>query len=341
MTDESRLTPGQRLSEGFTVIGEKLPAPGGPWELMVDGLVECPLRLSLPELFARQQVDRTWDTICVTRWTHLDHHWRGVLLSDLLADAKPLPEARFVRFVARSTRDHDTSLPLDYARDHVLLAHEVDGTPLESEHGGPLRSVCEGKYFYKSVKWLTRIELMAENRLGYWERVSSYHNEADPVREQRYHPRPMSAEDFERAVRSRDFAGVTAVRDEKFKTLRDRDFSGATFERAQLKGCNLSWLKLARLRAAEANFTNTEFVNADLTDADLHGCDLEGANLRGANLTDADLRGTALTETRFAHRYYDTRIRGARFLRADVEQEGVQKVERAFLLDPANGAVIE
>lgn len=341
MTDEARLTPGQRLSKGFNVIGETAPAPGGPWELVIDGLVESPLRLSLPELFARPQVDRTWDTICVTRWTHLDHHWRGVLLSDLLPDAKPLPEARFVRFAARSTRDHDTSLPLDYALEHVLLAHEVDGAALETKHGGPLRSVCEGKYFYKSVKWLTRIELMAEDRLGYWERESSYHNEADPVREQRYHPRPMSAEDFERAVRDRDFSGVTAIRDDKFKSLRDQDLSGASFERAQVKGCELSWLKLPGLRAAGANFTNTRFVNADLTGADLRGCDLEGADLRGANLTDADLRSTALTETKFAHRHYNTRVRGARFLRGDIEKESVQEIERAFLRDLANGAVIE
>lgn len=341
MTTHSRLTPGQEEAKRFNVIGEKVPASGGLWELVVDGLVERPLRLSLPELFARPQIDRTWDTICVTGWTYLDHHWRGVLLRELLIEAKPLPEARFVRFVARSTREHDTSLPLDYALDHVLLAQEVDGAPLATEHGGPLRSVCEGKYFYKSVKWLTRIELMAQDRLGFWERESSYHNEADPVREQRYHPRPMSAEDFERAVRERDFSGVTAILDEKFKTLRDQDFSGASFERAQVKGCSLSWLKLARLRAAEANFTKTDFVSTDLTGADLRGCDVEGANFRGANLTDADLRGTALTETKFAHRHYNTRIRGAHFLRADVEQEGVQEVERAFLLDPANGAMIE
>jgi hypothetical protein len=47
-----------------------------------------------------------------------------------------------------------------------MLAYELDGQPLPVDHGGPLRSVCEGKYFYKSVKWLTRIELLAEDERG-------------------------------------------------------------------------------------------------------------------------------------------------------------------------------
>jgi hypothetical protein len=333
MTDRTRLTPGQELTKGFPVVGERAPAPGGEWELVVEGLVEHPLRLSLPELLDRPQVERTWDTVCVTGWTHLDHRWRGVLLRELLDEAGPLPEARFVRFVARSVRDHDTSMPLDFAREHVLLAHAVDG--------GPLRSVCEGKYFYKSVKWLVRIELLAEDRLGYWERASSYHNGADPRLEQRYQALPMRDEDFARAIRERDFSGMTAILDEQFKTLRGMDLSGVNFEGAQIKGCPLSRLKLARLRARGANFTKTDFVEAELTGADFRDADLEGANFRGADLTGADFRGAALTQAKFARRYQDARVRGARFLRADVEREGVQENERAFLLDPANGAVIE
>src|SRR5580765_5866975 len=130
-----RLTPGQVLTTRFPSVGEKEPAPAlpGEWSLRVDGLVARPLTLSIPELFRLPLSEKTWDTICVTGWTHPAHRWRGVMLSEVLAATQPRSAARFVRFVAHSTRVpalHDTSLPLDYAAAHVMLASEVEGEPL-------------------------------------------------------------------------------------------------------------------------------------------------------------------------------------------------------------------
>ena len=53
-------------------------------------------------------------------------------------------------------------------------------TTVAAEHGWPLRSVTPGRYFYKSLKWLVRVELLARDRLGFWERESAYHNVGDP-----------------------------------------------------------------------------------------------------------------------------------------------------------------
>jgi FMN phosphatase YigB (HAD superfamily) len=47
-----------------------------------------------------------------------------------------------------------------------------------------VRTVTPGRYFYKSLKWLVSIELLAEDRLGYWEQEAGYHNHADPWREE-------------------------------------------------------------------------------------------------------------------------------------------------------------
>ncbi len=58
--------------------------------------------------------------------------------------------------------------------------------PCPVEHGGPLRMIVPGKYFYKSVKWLEAIERLPADRLGYWEAEAGYHNAADPWLEQRY-----------------------------------------------------------------------------------------------------------------------------------------------------------
>ena len=63
-----------------------------------------------------------------------------------------------------------------------LLAFAMGGQPLSREHGFPLRTVTPSRYFYKSLKWVVRIELLAEDRLGWWERESAYHNVGDPWR---------------------------------------------------------------------------------------------------------------------------------------------------------------
>jgi DMSO/TMAO reductase YedYZ molybdopterin-dependent catalytic subunit len=343
MNGAERLSPGQALTEGFPSIGEPagLPLTGDEWTLSVDGLVEQSILLTVRRLLLLPLAERTWDTICVTKWTHLDHRWRGVMLNDLLAMAKPLPAARFIRFVAHSAREHDTSLLLDYAREHVLLAHELDGLPLEAKHGGPLRSVCEGKYFYKSVKWLKGIELLSEDHLGHWERVSSYHNNADPWQEERYVPHPISDEEFKRRLHERDFCDVFAIKDAKFEGLDRIDLSDGLFERACIKGCKLNRMVLRRIRAADSNFTCTEFAYTDLREADFSRCDLEGADFMGADLRGADLRGTLLTATRFFRRHVETLITGTRFRRADIEREGFDNAQREFVLNPENGAIIE
>jgi DMSO/TMAO reductase YedYZ molybdopterin-dependent catalytic subunit len=343
MNSPPRLSPHQSLTLKFPVVGEREPEPFAldQWRLALDGLVRQPLSYSLLEFRQLSPVDRIWDTICVTGWTHIGHHWRGVPLSDLLDRVGVKPEARFVRFAAYSRRAHDTTLPLGYARAHVLLAYEVDGKPLGPAHGFPVRSVTEGKYFYKSVKWLKQIELLPADRLGYWERTSAYHNTADPWLEQRYDPQPMSENEFERRLAARDYRKAYAIMDEKFGRLRGLDLAGAQFEGAAIKACDLSAVDLRGAACRGANFTRTKFIDADLRGADLSGCDLEGADLRGADLRDADLRGALLTVTRFAHRHRPAQLAGARFRRDDIDNEGLPETERLFILDPAHNALVE
>src|SRR5262249_46095879 len=143
----------------------------------------------------------------------------------------------------------------------VLLAHQVDGEPLSTEHGGPLRSVCNGKYFYKSVKWLKRIDLLGEDHLGYWERTSSYHNGADPKTEQRYESRPMSEADFTACIKALNFSNIQAVRDDKFARLGTEkiDLTGANFEGAEIKACDFRHALLRATKCSGANFTKSTF----------------------------------------------------------------------------------
>ena len=184
------LPPGQVRTYRFPVVGERRPHPDpldiNTWRLTVDGDVEQPRYFRFDEIQILAKAEWTLDVHCVTGWSRLDMRWSGVPLHHILACVRPSPEARYVRFEAYSERHHDSSLPLAFAADHVLLAYECEGKPLTVEHGFPLRCVVRGKYFYKSVKWLRRIELMREDRLGYWEGKYFYHNHADPWREERH-----------------------------------------------------------------------------------------------------------------------------------------------------------
>jgi DMSO/TMAO reductase YedYZ molybdopterin-dependent catalytic subunit len=97
---------------------------------------------------------------------------------------QPLPQANVV--VLHGADGYTTNIMLErFAGDDCLIAHAHDGVPLSREHGGPVRAIIPRWYFWKSAKWLTRIEVLAVDKPGFWE-VRGYHNEGDPWTEQRY-----------------------------------------------------------------------------------------------------------------------------------------------------------
>lgn len=184
--EEDRLPPGQRKTTNWPVLdlGAKPNIPLDRWRLQVDGLVEQPVRLDWAAFQALPQTDFESDIHCVTSWSRFDNRWRGVAVRDLLARVLPKPEARFVTLHSFDT--YTTNLPLEmFAAEDALLATHWDGAPLSLEHGGPMRAVVPQLYFWKSAKWVKRIEFHEADRPGFWEE-RGYHNHGDPWREQRY-----------------------------------------------------------------------------------------------------------------------------------------------------------
>ena len=57
-------------------------------------------------------------------------------------------------------------LPVARMDADVLIAYEVNGSPLPAEHGFPARLVVPGFYGTNSVKWLTRIALVESRAPG-------------------------------------------------------------------------------------------------------------------------------------------------------------------------------
>jgi DMSO/TMAO reductase YedYZ molybdopterin-dependent catalytic subunit len=181
-----RLPPGQRQVQNWPVLdlGIKPKIALESWRLTVDGLVANPLSWGWAEFLAQPQVHSVSDIHCVTAWSRYDNRWEGVSARHLLALVQPLPEARHIIFHAHD--GYTTNLPLKAFDDEgVLLAARWEGQPLAPEHGGPVRVVVPKLYFWKSAKWIKRLEFVAEDRKGFWE-VRGYHNEADPWKEERY-----------------------------------------------------------------------------------------------------------------------------------------------------------
>jgi DMSO/TMAO reductase YedYZ molybdopterin-dependent catalytic subunit len=184
--EEDRLPPGQRLVQDFPVLdlGVQPDVTPANWRLRIEGLVAAPVRLTLDEFRALPQVERFNDIHCVTQWSRYDNTWHGVAVRTLLEMARPKDEARFVALT--SYDGYTTNLAIDdFSRDENLFAHSWAGAPLERMHGGPVRLVVPHLYFWKSPKWVTRIELLREDRPGFWE-VRGYHNRGNPWAEERY-----------------------------------------------------------------------------------------------------------------------------------------------------------
>ena len=311
----TRLPPGQIETRRFPVVGERAPSPelaASPdsWRLAVRGEVDNPLDLDLPSFLALPQKAVRFDIHCVTSWTRFDTGFTGVPLSEILDAAGVTPSARFVSFTAYSDRDHHTSLPLDVALEHSWLVHEVDGEALETGHGGPVRVVTAGRYFYKSIKWIKQIDVLAEDRPGWWEEDSSYHNNADPTTgSERFTSGSVRPEQLERFLaadtydkyRGRVMLGLD---------LRAWMPASTNLARLYLKNCDLRGVDLSGSDLRGCNLSLSDLRGANLAGSDLSGSDVEGANFAGADLTEANFSDSALSATRFVDGGEAARVRG-------------------------------
>jgi DMSO/TMAO reductase YedYZ molybdopterin-dependent catalytic subunit len=183
---QPRLPSGQRLTDNWPVLtyGGVPKIDLATWEFRLFGLVDREVSLSWDQFMELPQVTSHSDIHCVTTWSKYDNDWAGVRISDVLALAGVKPEARHVMF--HSYGGYTTNVPLDEVLyDDALFAHTYNGAPLPRDHGGPLRSVIPHLYFWKSAKWVRGMELMAEERPGFWE-MYGYHIHGDPWTEERY-----------------------------------------------------------------------------------------------------------------------------------------------------------
>jgi DMSO/TMAO reductase YedYZ molybdopterin-dependent catalytic subunit len=164
--------------------------PAG-WRLRIGGRVNRPTELTLADLrglpsrtlpvtlecagngrarLTPRPVSQPWlvEAVSTAEWT-------GVPLATILSAAGLEDNAVELVFTGadrgvQGGDEHDYARSLTLAealRPEVLLAYEMNGRPLEPQHGFPLRLLVPGWYGMTSVKWLTSIEAVAEPFAGF------------------------------------------------------------------------------------------------------------------------------------------------------------------------------
>ncbi len=180
---DSWITP---VSQMFRVGHYGLPVIAeSDWNLDIGGLVDQPRTFSLADLRARPRQEVVFTLECSGNrgrpsfigGVH-NARWSGTRLADVLAEAGVQEDGIEVVFFGADegeeeirgntvTQNFARSLSLEDAMNpDIILAYEVNGEPLPTEHGFPLRVIAPGWYGIANVKWLTRIELRDRRFMG-------------------------------------------------------------------------------------------------------------------------------------------------------------------------------
>jgi len=151
------------------------------YRLVIDGLVDRPLALSLDELRARPARTQITKHDCVEGWTSIAE-WTGVRLETLLDEAGLKPEARYIVFHCFDALDqredgeryYESIDLIDARHPQTILAWAMNGQTLPTPYGAPLRLRVERQLGYKHAKYIRRIEAVESfahiggGKGGYW-----------------------------------------------------------------------------------------------------------------------------------------------------------------------------
>jgi DMSO/TMAO reductase YedYZ molybdopterin-dependent catalytic subunit len=176
-----KLPPGQLRQPDFPRfgLGGRPPrVPTDPRIVIAGEVVEHSVATADLADLPRHQV--TADFHCVSGWTATDLHWEGVAFRDFyrtVVEPRLRPGAAVTHVVLEGL-DHYRSVALleDLLDPDVLVADRLDGRPLDSDHGAPVRLLSPAQYGYISTKHLARIELHeSEPRMRYHPRWQTHY----------------------------------------------------------------------------------------------------------------------------------------------------------------------
>ena len=166
------LTPVVTSVPQFYVNSKNLfsPRPLG-WTMLIDGEVERPRTYDLTGLQYLLHTNRYVTMECVDNpvggpliGTAL---WTGVPLRHLLGRSRVTSAGTSI--VMHSADGYSESVPLSTALDGAMVVFGMNGQALTPDHGYPARVLIPGLYGFKSVKWVTEIQVGSRVEEGLWQ----------------------------------------------------------------------------------------------------------------------------------------------------------------------------
>ena len=179
-TDLSKLTPQNLITptEKFYVrtrVSKLLPDSKG-WQVRVGGLVTQPYAIAAADLSKADEPVGAHLMECAGNRSFASFgmlsvaEWTGVPLSEILDNAKVKPSATrvlvdgFDRYATSSTYSTPGASWIftleDLKSARAFLATQMNGEPLQPDHGAPVRLVVPGWYGCTCIKWVTSITLV-------------------------------------------------------------------------------------------------------------------------------------------------------------------------------------
>jgi len=201
-----------------------------PWSVEIGGLVNNPGNFALEDILKDVTLEeRIYRFRCVEAWSMVVP-WIGFQLSDLIAKADPMGDAKFVAFETLHRPDempgigwsprfpwpYVEGLRLDEAMHPLtFIATGMYGEELPNQNGAPLRLVVPWKYGFKSIKSIVKITLtdieppttwnqIADREYGFYSNVNP---DVDHPRWSQASERPIGAGLFASRIPTLKFNG--------------------------------------------------------------------------------------------------------------------------------------
>ncbi|MCV6599980.1 MAG: protein-methionine-sulfoxide reductase catalytic subunit MsrP [Cohaesibacter sp.] len=157
-----------------------------PWQVTIDGMVEKEMVLDIDALIRSMQLEeRLYRHRCVEAWS-MTIPWTGFAFKDLIAKAKPLSGAKYIRMEtfkdpSVASGQKQTWYPWPYvegvtmqeaSNDLAFLVTGAYGKPAAKQFGAPLRLALPWKYGFKSIKSIVRFTFTDKRPVSFWEKLA-------------------------------------------------------------------------------------------------------------------------------------------------------------------------
>ena len=191
--------------------------PIRPWAVTIDGMVEKPFTIDIDDLLRQMPLEeRLYRHRCVEAWS-MAVPWSGFPLASLVALAKPISDAKFLRFESFLMPDvaegqSEPWYPWPYiegvtlaeaTNDLAFMVTGMYGKPAPKQNGAPLRLALPWKYGFKSAKGLQRITFTDQQPVGLWEAIQGseygFYANVNPA-----FPHPRWSQEMERVLGTGD-----------------------------------------------------------------------------------------------------------------------------------------